>query len=167
MQKPGLFKRLVVMVYDGLLLTAVLFFTSAVLMGLLFLLFKITAPELFFVELSTDAASAQATLTTLSDTARLIGNVIVSINCLVASFIFYGWFWTHGGQTLGMKAWNLYLVHPDGKFINWQTAAIRYASAIVSWLFLGLGFSWILLNKHKKAWHDITSNAQLIFQKSK
>lgn len=28
----------------------------------------------------------------------------------LASFVFYGWFWTHGGQTLGMRAWRIRLV---------------------------------------------------------
>jgi len=164
MQKPGLFKRLVVIVYDGLLLTAVLFFTSALLMGVIFFLFKISAPDIFFINSGVDANSK---LTTLSGLARLIGNIAVSLNCLVVSFIFYGWFWTHGGQTLGMKAWNLYLVHPDGKFISWQTAAVRYGCAFVSWLFLGLGFSWVLLNQQQKTWHDIVSNSQLVFQAPK
>ena len=161
MQKPGFFKRIVVVVYDGLLLTAVLFFTSAVLMALVFFAFKTIAPELFFVDASNQA---NAKLATLSELGRLIGNIIVSVNCLVVSFFFYGWFWTHGGQTLGMKAWNLYLVYPDGKFINWRTALIRYISAIFSWLALGIGFSWILLNQGKQAWHDILSNTQIVFQ---
>lgn len=161
MQKPGFFKRLVIIVYDGLLLTAVIFFTSALLMAVVFFLFKASAPELFFVEASNQTNAKLATLTELG---RLIGNITVSINCLMISFFFYGWFWTHGGQTLGMKAWNLYLIHPDGKFINWRTALIRYFSAVISWLCLGIGFSWILLNQRKQAWHDITSNTEIVFQ---
>ena len=26
---------------------------------------------------------------------------------LAISYGFYGWFWTHGGQTLGMKTWKM------------------------------------------------------------
>ena len=25
------------------------------------------------------------------------------------SYLFFGWFWTHGGQTLGMRAWKIRL----------------------------------------------------------
>lgn len=161
MQKPGFLKRLLVVTYDGILLSAVLFFSSAVLMAVAFVIFKSTAPELFFID---SEAIANEKITTLSSTGRLIGNIIVSINCVLLSFFFFGWFWTHGGQTLGMKAWNLYLINPDGRFIDWRTAMIRYCSAVLSWSVFGLGFSWILLNQRKLAWHDIISNTQLIYK---
>jgi len=32
---------------------------------------------------------------------------------LVAVFFFYGWFWTHGGQTLGLRTWRLQVVVHD------------------------------------------------------
>jgi uncharacterized RDD family membrane protein YckC len=155
MQTIGLFKRLLVILYDGLLLVSVAFFSSALLMGL-------------FTWLGQDAFSVAAdpstphTLRPLNDLGRLVGGVIVSVNVICVSFFFYGWFWTHGGQTLGMKVWNLYLVKPDGKFIDWNTALKRYLAAIVSWAFVGLGFTWILLDNKKRAWHDILSGTQII-----
>jgi len=36
-----------------------------------------------------------------------VAKVIFMLTSLVA-FGFYGWFWTHGGQTLGMRAWNTF-----------------------------------------------------------
>lgn len=158
MQTIGFFKRITVVVYDGLLLFAVTFFISALLMGL----FQWLAPASFFVD---PALLENPRMRELTDLGRLVGNVLVCINCLVVSFFFYGWFWTHGGQTLGMKAWSLYLIKPDGKFINWSTAAKRYLAAIVSWAALGLGFTWILVNKKNRAWHDILSDTQIVFQK--
>ena len=159
MHNPGFFKRLVVISYDGLLLLAVCLFSSAILMAL----FLAVAPEPFYLDPSLLDAEKIATLSPLG---RLVGNVLVTLNCLSVSFFFFGWFWTHGGQTLGMKAWKLYLIQPDGKFISWRGALIRYLVAIVSWLCMGLGFTWILLNKKKRAWHDIASNSQIIFQAS-
>lgn len=155
MQSIGLFKRLIVMTYDALLLVAVAFFTSAVLMAL----FQWLAPSTFFV-----SSAGESKLMELSDLGRNVGMLIVCLNCLVVSFLFYGWFWTHGGQTLGMKAWNLYLIKPDGKFIDWQLAAVRYALALVSWAAFGLGFTWVLLNKRKLTWHDMLSNTQIVHQ---
>lgn len=156
MQTIGFFKRIVLVVYDGLLLFAVAFFLSALLMGL----FQWLAPANFFVD---PALLEDPKMRQLTDLGRLVGNVLVTINCLIVSFLFYGWFWTHGGQTLGMRTWNLYLIKPDGKFIDWNTAAKRYLAAIVSWLALGLGFTWILVNKRKRAWHDILSNTQIVY----
>ena len=65
-----------------------------------------------------------------------------------------------------MRAWNLYLIKPNGKFINWKIAAVRYTAALFSWMPLGLGFTWILLNKQKLAWHDMISNTQIIYSKA-
>ncbi len=31
---------------------------------------------------------------------------------LVIAGVFFGWFWTHGGQTLGMRAWRAKLEDP-------------------------------------------------------
>lgn len=48
-------------------------------------------------------------------------------------FAFFGWFWTHGGQTLGMRAWRLQLRRTDGTPPRWFDAALRYALMLVCW----------------------------------
>lgn len=156
MYKPGFFKRLLVAIYDGFLMIAVLIVTSAILMAL----FTAVAPADFFVDPSN---FDQTKIATLSNSGRAAGGLIVSINCIALSFLYYAWFWTHGGQTVGMRAWNLYLVNEDGKFINWKVALIRYLSAIVSWTALGLGFTWLLLNPERRTWHDSWSASQIIY----
>jgi len=154
MQSIGLFKRLIVIIYDGLLLISVAFFSSALIMAV----FTWLGPDAFFV--APDPAHPK--LLERSELGRLVGGALVSINVVAVSFFFYGWFWTHGGQTLGMKAWNLYLVKPDGKFIDWGTAFKRYLAALLSWACLGLGFTWALLNKRNRTWHDIFTNTQIV-----
>lgn len=155
MQSIGFFKRLLIIIYDGLLVFAVIFFTSAVLMGL----FQWLAPSSIYLAPSD---LDNPSLRELSSLGRLLGGALVGLNCLLVSFFFYAWFWTHGGQTLGMRAWNLYLIKPDGKFIDWPTAAKRYLIALVSWAALGLGFTWILLNRDKLSWHDILTNTKIV-----
>ena len=46
---------------------------------------------------------------------------------------FFGWFWVHGGQTLGMRAWRLQVRRLDGAPLRWPIAAVRYAVMIVTW----------------------------------
>ena len=159
MQGIGFFKRLLVIIYDGLLLISVAFFSSALLMAL----FTWLGPDALFI--ASDPENPK--LLERSDLGRLIGGTLVSINVLCVSFFFYGWFWTHGGQTLGMKVWNLYLIKPDGKFIDWPTALKRYLAAILSMACLGLGFTWSLLDSRKRTWHDILSNTQIVKHKVK
>jgi len=78
-------------------------------------------------------------------------------------FMFFGWFWTHGGQTLGMKSWKLQLVRDDGLPLGWDQALYRYLTATVSLCLFGLGFFWILIDKQRLAWHDLLSGSRIIF----
>ena len=131
---PGFLRRLAAQVYDLLLLIALLFLATA-------LLLPFTAGE---------AISAQQTL-------------IYRIYLAVISFLFYGWFWTHGGQTLGLRAWKIKVLTFDQKPISWIQALLRFASALVSWSFFGLGFLWILADKNRRSWHDHLSKTALFF----
>ena len=36
-------------------------------------------------------------------------------------FLFYGWFWTHGGQTLGMRSWKIRVIRDDGLPLGWDS----------------------------------------------
>jgi len=89
-----------------------------------------------------------------------------SVYLLVVSFLFYGWFWTKSGQTLGLVAWKLQVADEDGRNINWQQALVRFIVAIFSWGIFGLGILWILVNKDRLTWHDIASNSRLQWKDS-
>lgn len=75
---------------------------------------------------------------------------------------FCGWFWTHGGQTLGMRAWRLQLRRSDGRPVGWTAAAVRYAGAWLAWLPLGAGVLWCLVDPQRRAWHDRLSGTEVI-----
>ena len=90
-----------------------------------------------------------------------VAKVIFTLVALVA-FGFYGWFWTHGGQTLGMRAWKLQLVRHDGESVNWLQAFFRFCYAIISWLPFGAGYLWMLIDKQKLSWHDRASKTYII-----
>jgi len=94
------------------------------------------------------------------------GNPIFFFYLLLVSLFFYGWFWTHGGQTLGMRAWKIYLVSQDQTAVTWKQAGLRFCVAIFSWLFLGLGFLWQWIGSEKQSWHDVISGTHLILNKT-
>jgi len=131
--KPGFFRRLAATFYDLLLLIAVLFVATAILLplngGEAF-----TSQQFFF-----------------------------PVYLLLVSFLFYAWFWTHGGQTLGLRAWKIRVLTFDMKPISWKQAALRFMAAILSWGFFGLGFLWILIDKNQRSWHDHLSKTALFF----
>ena len=118
--------------YDALLLAAVLFFATA--LALPFNAGAAISPE----------------------------NLIFPIYLIAVSYTYFGWFWTHGGQTLGMKVWRVRARCDDGSALGWSQAAVRFAAAIISWLALGLGFVWSLWSPTNATWHDQWSGTKLI-----
>ncbi|MBN1238719.1 MAG: RDD family protein [Gammaproteobacteria bacterium] len=78
---------------------------------------------------------------------------------------FFVWFWTHGGQTLGMRAWRLKLVARDGGPVGLGQALGRFGAAIVSAAPAGLGFWWSLLDRERSCWHDRWSGTRLLHVK--
>lgn len=134
---PGLLRRLAAMVYDGLLLVALWFAATAVLL----------------------AASGGR----LADPDRPLW-LLVTLRAvlLLVAFLFFARFWTRGGQTLGMRAWRLKLVSADGGAVSWAQAARRFAAALLSLVAFGLGFLWVLVDREKRAWHDRLSGTRLV-----
>ena len=68
--------------------------------------------------------------------------------------LYFGWFWTHGGQTLPMKAWRLRVLRHDGAPLAWPRALHRYVLAMLSFLAAGLGFWWAFFDREKLFLHD-------------
>lgn len=77
-------------------------------------------------------------------------------------FVFFGYFWTHGGQTLGMRAWRLRLLDSAGRPIAWRQSLIRVAGAYLSALAAGLGYLWVLVDPAGMSWHDRLSGTRLV-----
>ena len=90
-----------------------------------------------------------------------VGEAVVGVGLqilLVAeAFGFYVFFWLRGGQTLGMLAWRLRVVTPDGRAIGWRSAIVRVITAC-----LGLGNLWMLLDRENLAWHDRFSDTMIV-----
>ncbi|SKA73644.1 Uncharacterized membrane protein YckC, RDD family [Thiothrix eikelboomii] len=90
-----------------------------------------------------------------------LSNLLFLLDLVIAFFLF-GWFWTHGGQTLGMRAWNIKVVTDDGSPFLWPQAFFRYVGALFSWLALGVGFWMAIFDPQKLTWHDRFSRTHLI-----
>ena len=135
LQYAGLVRRLMAIMYDLFLLLAMLFIATAIAM-------------IFNQGNAIEPGQA------------IYPFYIVYL--LVLSFVFYGWFWTHGGQTLGMKTWKMRLQQDDGKPLSWNLALIRFAIALVSVSVLGLGFIWSLFESKRRCWHDLASHSVLL-----
>jgi uncharacterized RDD family membrane protein YckC len=56
--------------------------------------------------------------------------------------IYFVWFWSHGGQTVAMKAWHVRLVARDGTPVTQARALARYALAWL-WFLPALVGLWL------------------------
>lgn len=87
-------------------------------------------------------------------------NQIILLPLLILSaFLFYFWFWTHGGQTLGMRAWRLKILSSEKTTPSFQQCFIRFSIALLSG---GFGFLVCLFNQDKKSLQDLLSHTQII-----
>lgn len=93
-------------------------------------------------------------------------HLLLQLYLLGSPALFFGWFWTHGGQTLGMRAWRLKLLDREGAPVGWRGALIRYAAAWLSLLAFGLGYLWVWIDRDRLAWHDRLSGTRLVMVRS-
>ncbi|HSC48465.1 MAG TPA: RDD family protein [Gammaproteobacteria bacterium] len=133
---PALWRRLAAAAYDSLIVVALWFLGTALILPL-------TGGE--------------------AVDPRTPGGLLYQLYLLAIGFLFFGGFWTHGGQTLGMLAWRVKLVpDADGGRVTWAQALKRYLAAILSWVMFGAGFWWACFDREKRTWHDRLSGTRLM-----
>ena len=89
------------------------------------------------------------------------GELRYQIAMLVIAWLFFVGFWTRSGRTLGMQSWRLQLESMDGSTPGLKSATIRFFAAILSWLPLGLGFWWQVWDSEGLTWHDRLSSTRV------
>ena len=90
------------------------------------------------------------------------GNTIYQATLLLVTFAFFVGFWSRKGRTLGMQSWGLQLQAAAGGPPSVLTCTIRFFAAILSWAAAGIGFLWQLVDKDRLTWHDRLSGTRLV-----
>jgi uncharacterized RDD family membrane protein YckC len=132
-QVVGFFRLAASIFYDALLLTAVLFLATFLLL---------LVPEEIR---NTDP---------LVQIAKVLWYVLVS-------YIYFVGFWLKGGQTPGMKSWKIVLVNMQGGKPNAKQTTLRFFSAMISWALAGTGFLWMIIDSNHYSLHDHLSGSKL------
>lgn len=134
MQNTTLIRRVAAMLYDGLLILALLFLS--------------TLP--FIAVRGGEPVEANE-------------NLLYQLILILVIYGFFVGFWTRSGRTLGMQSWRLQLETFAGGRPSLGTATLRFFAAILSWLPFGLGFFWQLWDKDKLTWHDRISKTRIVY----
>lgn len=93
--------------------------------------------------------------------ARLLLQLL-SISIISAYFI---WCWSHGGQTLAMRTWQIRLINSNGRPVSTATALRRFLLAATGICLAGIGLWWALLDKEGAFLHDRLGHTRLVFLK--
>jgi uncharacterized RDD family membrane protein YckC len=81
---------------------------------------------------------------------------------LAACFAYLGGCWRYGGMTLGMRAWRVRLESYEGQNISWPGCLIRFLVGLVSLGTAGLGLLWALIDSKNRTWHDLAAHSLLV-----
>lgn len=147
MENAALWRRLAAMLYDSFLIFAIWIIVGFVVLSS------------FGLE---QARTIEGDVVVLDP---LVKNVLFAA-MMGSAFLFFGWFWTFSGQTLGMQAWRIRVVNAQGKSISWRQALIRFVTAPFALGLLGIGYWLALFDKEKRSLPDITSGTQIIITKA-
>ena len=96
----------------------------------------------------------------LSGTSIQAGNIELQLFIILIA-VFYFFYCFKKGKTFGMQAWRLELQSENGGKISDYQILIRIIGGIVSFLFFGIGYLFILFNHRKRSLHDIASKTYL------
>lgn len=131
MKNASLRRRIGAMIYDGLLILA--------------LLFVGTLPFVALNEGNSIAAD----------------DVYYPLAMALIIFLFFTIYWSRYGRTLGMQSWGLRIETPAGDRPDFRHCSIRFFAALLSWLPAAAGFWWQLFDRDGCSWHDRLSNTRL------
>lgn len=133
---PSLLRRLTAMLYDTLLVIALIAAVNGLALGVLV---KTTDGE-------QQILSAQ------------LAQLLTSLSVV----FFFSIFWVKSGQTLGMQTWRIKLVDFEGRPPTLGKSILRCLGAFLSAVCLGLGYLWCLVDRNGRYWHDYISGTELI-----
>jgi uncharacterized RDD family membrane protein YckC len=96
------------------------------------------------------------------DVQHVGGKLLVQIPVLAFSAAYFVVSWLRGGQTIGMKPWRLRVIRADGSPLRAGHALLRFAVALLSLAPLGAGYWWTLIDRERRAWHDLAAGTLVV-----
>ncbi|HEY0664408.1 MAG TPA: RDD family protein [Thiobacillaceae bacterium] len=87
---------------------------------------------------------------------------LYQVYILAVLFAYFAAFWLRSGQTLAMKTWRIRLVTVDGSRLTLKRAALRFVLALLGLLLAGAGFVWALFDRDGQFLHDRIAGTRLV-----
>ena len=90
-------------------------------------------------------------------------DIVVAIILGVWEFFYFGYSWAVSGRTFGMAVLGVRVVRADGHSLDPWRGAVRALVFPLSFLFFGLGFLGILVQREHRALHDLIAGTAVIY----
>jgi len=90
-------------------------------------------------------------------------DIAVTIAYLLWLFVYFAYSWAASGKTFGMAILGIRVVSADGAAATVRQAVIRTLAFPLSFLLLGLGFLGIVLQRDRRALHDLIAGTAVIY----
>ncbi len=90
-------------------------------------------------------------------------NIVVAIIFVAWEFFYFGYSWAVSGRTFGMAVLGVQVVRADGQVLDPWRGAVRSLVFPLSFLFLGLGFLGILVQREHRALHDLIAGTAVVY----
>ena len=122
----------------------------------------ITASSAIFA-LALAAISYVANVVTGHEVSWNKGNAVVAAVFVAWEFVYFGYSWAASGKTFGMAVLGIQVVMADGTAIEPRRGALRAVVFPLSFLLCGLGFLGILVQRERRALHDLIAGTAVIY----
>ncbi len=91
------------------------------------------------------------------------GNAVVAVVFVAWEFLYFGYSWAASGRTFGMAVLGIRVVMADGTTIEPRRGVLRALVFPLSFLLCGLGFLGILVQRERRALHDLIAGTAVIY----
>jgi uncharacterized RDD family membrane protein YckC len=90
-------------------------------------------------------------------------NIVVIVLFVAWEFFYFGYSWAMSGRTAGMAVLGVRVVRADGSVIDPRHGALRALVFPLSFLLFGLGFLGILVQRERRALHDLIAGTAVVY----
>jgi uncharacterized RDD family membrane protein YckC len=94
---------------------------------------------------------------------ELTSPAFAAIFVLVVQYLYFVFFFSTTGQTVGKAIMGLRVVTVDGRRMGVKRSFIRTLCYALSLAPLGLGFLWVLGEDRRRAWHDKIAHTYVLY----
>ena len=151
-QYAGFLSRVVGLILDYAIITAIVV-GGGILVNLLFSTLRIDM-------------AACPTGTPINSVQTLVcvgGRVFLVFFAIILSPLYFVFFWSLTGQTLGQRVMGLRVVRLNSRRMGIGLSLVRWIGYQVCIFTLGIGFLWVLIDNRRMGWHDKLARTCVIY----